>query len=308
MYIELVRRIVEEATESHARATELPTDDVLGEISTYIDATSREYRKDEPAIRYADPLCRLGYLYMHAAANATLFERVLNMSDALQGVIEEASQGTLNVFSMGGGPGTELLGLAKHYLSGKTAVYPRRITFTVIDSVLEWSDSWHRLADAVEEEFQLALNQDGIETPVISPTFVELDVFDSSSYQRISYQCQKVDIVVLNYLFSENKTTLDQAQEALSQLAQITPDECTFVVIDRLEYGTQFNKEVVNLFEVALGVHIESHKLGGVLDQDEQICEMGEMLTATLKRKPRTKFFTDPYRNPTVSWFVVKRK
>ena len=308
MYIELVRRVVEEAVEAYIRDTQQPLDEVLEQIAGHIEATSLEYRKDDPTIRYEDPLCRLGYLYMNAAVNATIFEKVLNNSDELKRVIDKARRGTLNVCSMGGGPGTELLGIAKYFLSSKDVTYPRKITFTVIDNILEWSDTWHHLADAVEEEFDSSLHQEGIETPVIAPTFIPLNVFDSSSYKRITYQCNKVDIVIFNYLFSENKTTLAEAHQALKRLAQITPDECTFVVIDRLEYNTQFNSEVLNLFESTFGVDIDTHKLGGVLDSDEQISEMGEMLTATLRRKPRVKFFTAQSYSPTVSWFVVMRK
>ena len=116
MYIELVRRVLEDAVTLHVVQTQRTVDEVLREISEHIDVTSREHKRDEPEIRYDDPLCRLGYLYTHAAANATLFEKVLGHSDELRGKIDGASQEALNVCSLGGGPGTELLGLAKYLL------------------------------------------------------------------------------------------------------------------------------------------------------------------------------------------------
>ena len=32
------------------------------------------------------------------------------------------------------------------------------------------------------------------------------------------------------------------------------------------------------------------------------------MLSSTLKRTPRVKFFTGKYKDPTVFWFVIKRR
>ena len=115
MYIELVRHVIDQAVDRHVSRSGKPLIQVLGEIKAHIQTTSREHRKDEPEIRYDDPLCRLAYLYMHAAANATLFERVIWGSDNLKFKISSASGGILNVCSMGGGPGTELLGLGKTY-------------------------------------------------------------------------------------------------------------------------------------------------------------------------------------------------
>ena len=308
MYIELIRRIIEEAVELHAANSEKPTDEVLETINGHMEATSREYQSDEPDIQYDDSLCRLGYLYMNATANATLFERVLIESDQLRQKIQDASQGVLNVCSMGGGPGTELLGIVKNFLQRPDMVPPRKIGFTVMDSIPEWADTWIQLADASEDELRSSLVYDGIEPPTIAPMFLPFDVLDPASYRNLAVQFKKIDIVVFNYLFSENKTKLEEAQQALEHLAQITRNDCAFVVIDRLENNPQFKNEVVRLFESAFGVEIDLQTLGGTLDRDEQTSEMGEMLTATLKRTPRVKFFTDQRRSPTVFWFVVKRE
>ena len=83
-----------------------------------MEHTSREYRSQNPQIDYRDPLCRLGYLYRHAAANATAFERGLNNSNLLAN-FSDAGKQDLNVCAVGGGPGTELLGLAKHLIDKK---------------------------------------------------------------------------------------------------------------------------------------------------------------------------------------------
>ena len=303
MYVQLVRRVIEEAVEDYAVAVKKPIEDVLAKVAEHIGNTAREHRRDEPQIEYNDPLCRLGYLYMHATANATLFEKVLVESGELRQTIRKATKGVLNVCSIGGGPGTELLGLSKYFVQ-RPGTAPHKIAFTVVDNVPEWADTWLQIAEAVEEEFQAA----GIEPLSIDKTFLPLDAFASSSYRNYAFQFKKADIVVCNYLFSENKDKLTTSQEAWSALHDIISKDCLFVTIDRRENNPQFQTEVKNLFESVFDAEITVQLQGTRLDNDEQTHEMGEMLTATLRRTPRVKFFTDQYRDPTVFWFVVKRQ
>src|SRR5579862_8425670 len=132
MYIDLVRRVLEQTVERYASESGMTVSEVLAKIREHIDATAKEHQKDEPDIQYADALCRLGYIYRHATANATVFEFVLRESGELRSVIRQAGGQKLNICAVGGGPGTELLGLAKFLLRMRGA-FPRRITFTVLD-------------------------------------------------------------------------------------------------------------------------------------------------------------------------------
>ena len=308
MYIEIIRRVLEEAICLYGESSQKCKNKILAEVNAHIKATSSEHRKPEPQIQYDDPLCRLGYLFMHAAANATLFERGIQKSDVLRHKISNASQGVLNICSMGGGPGTELLGLAKYLRNQPNLIPPRKISFTVVDNVSAWADTWIQLAEATEEELCSALNQNGREPPTVAHMFLPHDVLDSSSFRNHVVQFKKFNVVVFNYLFSENKTRLGQAREAISELAKVTGHECVFVVIDRLEQNVSFTNEVVSIFESAFEVEIQYHRLSGTLDPDEQTADLGAMLTTAINRNPRVKFFTHPHGPPTVFWFVVKRK
>ncbi len=305
MYIELVRDVVSGATEAYAAASGQTVPEVLAQIREHIDRTAHEHRRDEPDIDYEDPLCRLGYLYRHATANATLFEQVLIGSGELRQKIRGAGGGRLHVCSAGGGPGTELLGLAKYLLRRQFLVGPpRKISFTVLDNVPQWAETWQQLAEAVEDEFRASLVDEGWEPPTIAEKFLPMDVLDATSYEPYAYQFGKADIVVFNYLFSENKTRLDDARAAIECLAAKCPPGCVFVVIDRLEHNPAFSDGVCSLFKDVFRVEVAVHTFNGTLDYDEQTSAMGEMLMGVLGR-PRVKFFTDVYRDPTVFWFTV---
>lgn len=306
MYIELVRQVLEEAVETFAASAGQTVPEVLRKIRENIDHTAEEHRNDEPEIDYEDPLCRLGYLYRHAIANATLFEQVLQGSGELQQKIRDADQGVLRVCAVGGGPGTELLGIAKYLLRRSQAV-PRKIDFTVLDNVPHWAETWQQLADAVEAELRSSLSGGGPEPPTIAPSFLPFDVLDPASYRGYAFQFRKADVVVFNYLFSENKMRLEHARLAIEHLVQATPAGCVFIVIDRLERDRTFSDGVIDLFQSVLAIQIAIHTYDGTLDVDEQTDAMGEMLIDVLGH-PRVKFFTDFYRGPTVFWFAVERR
>lgn len=307
MYVELVRDIILQAIERHVKHSGLTRDQVLQQIREHILNTSDEYWNDVPMIAYDQPLCRLAYLYMNAPANATLFERVLSRSANVQTKLSSPDQDVLNICSLGGGPGTELLGLTKFYLQQLKLPPPRKIGFTVVDNIKQWSDTWSALGEAAEKEMASSLDPDLGEPPTIAAMFWPCDVFDHNEIDHMEYHLERADIVVFNYLFSENKTRLLDAKPALTKLKQLTAPGCCFVVIDRLEQNRQFRSDVVHLFEDVFGVSIQHATITGTLDSDEQVREMGDMLMNTLDMTPRITFRTKVTRQPTVFWFVVTR-
>ena len=259
-----------------------------------------------PNIDYGDPFCRIGYLYRHGAANANLFKNVLTQSESLLAKIHGSSSGTLNVCAAGGGPGTELLGLAK-FLLNEPDMMPRKVVFSVLDNISEWADTWDSLAEEVEDWLSSHPGDDETKPPIIVPAFITFEVLEPTSYQNYVSKFRKTDVVVFNYLFSENKCRLDQAHLALEQLVRFTPQECNFVVIDRKENNPKFHEDVIQLFESVLGEEITLHTYNGTIDGDERAVDMGQELLTSL-RSPRIKFFTNQTRDATVFWFVTKRK
>src|SRR6476660_2388009 len=69
-----------------------------------------------PNIAYEDPLCRWAYTYAHVPVNANLFERVIEQcASSREAFRAELHEEEISVLVFGGGPGTELLGLAKYF-------------------------------------------------------------------------------------------------------------------------------------------------------------------------------------------------
>jgi hypothetical protein len=308
MYIDLIRRVLEQAVDAYASANGKSVSEVLTAIRTHIDSTAKEHQAAEPDIKYEEPLCRLGYLYRHATANATLFEHVLRESGELRSVIRQSAEKRLSMCALGGGPGTELLGLAKYLLRSRGFQLPKKITFTLMDVVPQWAETWQQLAEAVEDELQSGLQgDDSAVCPAIANSFLPLDALKAESFNSFGFQFSGSQVIIFNYLFSENKTRLAEAKAAVASLYAKVPKGCVFVVIDRLENNRTFSDGVVSLFQELFAKQIAVHQFGRTLDGDEQTTDMGELFYKTLGN-PRVKFFTDMYRNPTVFWFTAVKE
>ena len=306
MYIELVRQAVETSVRDYAEDNHLTVVAVLKTIRQHLDNSFAEYYNNEPSIDYEDPLCRLAYLYRYAPAHANLFEHVLRNSTEISLRRFYANNWTLNICAVGGGPGTELLGIAK-YLVSRPQLMPRKIAFTVLDSVPHWAELWQHLADLIETQLCSSLEETQVHPPIIAPSFLPLDVFNADSCRSYAYQFRRAHVVVFNYLFSENKTRLDEARLAIERLAELTPPGCAFVVIDRREHNQEFQESVVAVFESVFGDDIEIDTYDRALDSDEETSDMGEELIEHLLN-PVTSFHTRVNREPTVFWLVAKRR
>lgn len=303
MYFEIVKQVVEQGIADYAAAYSIGRDEVLTKIRSHIDHTHEQHYELNPEISYDDPLCRLGYLYRHAGINATLFERVLIEDQVLQTTVSNAvAAGRLSVCSLGGGPGTELLGLTK-YLMQREKYALLRIDFTVLDNVNHWAESWRQLAKATEGS--LLAGQNSMNT-MIADHFLQIDALDPSSYDGYPSMFKDTDIVVCNYLFSENQTKLDDARQSIARLVDAAREGCMFVVIDRHENDTDFVSEVVSIFDSLTGT-VETNVFTGIMDSDEQKSELGDELLERL-RNPRVQFRPDYLGRPRVFWFATQKQ
>ena len=302
VYFDIIRETLNRSIEAYMLRNNQSRSEVLVEIKKQIDSTQVQHFKDDPEIDYRNPLCRLGYLYRHAGVNATFFERILIGDEKLQSAVTRAiGRGDLNICSLGGGPGTEMLGIGKYLLNRGTEV-PSKIVFTVLDNVHPWAETWKELANSVERKLHGEL---GTSKPIVASSFLPFDVLDATSYSDYTSMFKSVDILICNYLFSENKPNLDKAGQAVERLVHMTNPDCVFAVIDRLESRTSFKNDVVNLFQSAFKSTIEDDTLIGVMDGDEQKDVLGQDLLEVLG-SPRVDFQRRT-NGPTVFWFTVMR-
>lgn len=300
-YFETLKKVLNRAftdyQDPEGRAPSL----VDAEIVRHMYDTTKQHYQPAPDTNYADPLCRLGYLYTHAGANATLFERAITNSNILKKMLKDKNAGRLAICALGGGPGTELLGLTKYLLINAEGIAPTEIRFRVLDRVDQWSETWEHIADACTD----ALAQNGIFVTV-QPFSNKIDVMDPASYTKFAWAFRNVDLFVFNYLLSENQVQLSNFACTLTEMVSKASPNSTFVFIDRIEYdyNSTFKMETVkDIIKSAQLIVQEDFQIGHVMTDDKNV--WGEYLQRFYPRKPRYSFMTDGDRKPTAQVLVA---
>jgi hypothetical protein len=281
-YFQVVSGVLDQAIEQYCRSRGITATVANQHIAQHILKTSNQhYSGLDPDIDYDEPLCRLGYMFMHAGANAYLFETAIRRSLTLQRIIGTCSD-QLAVCAVGGGPGTEVMGLCKYLGDAGTA--PASVWFTVLDRVQEWVDTWMLLANATGGW----LNQRFGRRIPLAPQFHQMDVTDSASYDKLAFLFQTFDMFVFNYLLSENKVRLGGFVPALrTMVAQARPG-AAFVFIDRSEADPKFRDDVRATAQASGLRDIETFSIGGSMD-DHPEADLGDY-PAHFRRRPRRWF------------------
>lgn len=308
-----VKSILDRSIATYACAERVPESTLDRKVGERIVAISDAHYNPALTIDYSDFPSRLAYIYVHAAANATLFQRTVAASEGLRRAITAKAGDRLSVAALGGGPGTELLGLIK-YLRGQAL--PRRIDFRVLDQVHEWSDSWEQMAAAGESTLAQHCGVTG-EDVVISPMFNPIDVMDVSAYQPYATAFSSTDVLVLNYILSENQDRLDTFGSVLEVLVRRAKAGAYFVFIDRRQHSLDLDVRVVQ-WCAQLGLVIETNTpmpARNIDNEDKVDPDLGDYPRrfrspgASRDRWPRLRFFKDTPRGryPT-AFCVVARK
>jgi hypothetical protein len=141
MLFSAVKRILLRNIVAIARSRRLNADQVVQKVATHLESMTDEwYAGEAPSIAYDDPLCRWAYMYAHAPVQANLFHNVLVEAGRRSTPFgRKLIQEEVSMVVFGGGPGTELLGLAKYYLDleGHGTREQIEVRLDVIDRVPE---------------------------------------------------------------------------------------------------------------------------------------------------------------------------
>ena len=156
MYFEATKRILSVSLELIATSRKLTRPQALKKVADYLKSMSDQwYTGEAPQIAYDDPLCRWAYVFAHVPVHANLFEKVISICAGRRqefGQLLHAEEVSLLVF--GGGPGTELLGLAKYYLNSVKEGGQTDVEFQFVDRVAAWSENLVSIQDEINSIYK----------------------------------------------------------------------------------------------------------------------------------------------------------
>jgi hypothetical protein len=261
-------------------------------VKNHLRAMNKEWFGYDPAnIDYCDPPCRFAYLFAQTAANANLCEIAIRESpDVCRLTEERAAEGELKVCAFGGGPGTELLALSKHLWRKRPNGPHVQVTFTLLDRVNEWVESWQ----ALEAEIKAALKAKYGPFPKhpfsVSGYFVSNDMTKPNQYVNLPTLFAQ-DLFFLNYAVSEitggntnYHATHPQFQELITAAVGACRPGSKFIITDRDQ-----DSVIANSQRLLQDAGLQVSQIGKVcrrMDDDERP-EVLQAFSDDIERQPR---------------------
>jgi len=244
---------------------DLPNDDMkdaaikkrLGELS---NAYSRLNQDDGVAIDYSDPVSRFAYIYKYTIAHADYNMQIIRRHKELNSLFDDAE---LDVACIGGGPGSDFLGVLKYMLQ-----MDRKLSLTcyLFDRERSWGDSWSGVAKVLKPSFP------------IYPIFQQLDVTAKGTWTSYNEYLNS-KLFTLSYFMSEVHKFRDVAHPYFADtFARLKPGT-TVLFIDNRDQAGQF----VGWFDELANAHnlevLISRSENMSFSNDEEKTDLGEFFT-----------------------------
>lgn len=147
---------------------------------------------NRPPVNYQDAATRFAYVFKYVASHSDYVVQVMEAWRSQVGGQILAGSDTMRVTCVGGGPGSDLIGLLRYLDENKKAPI-KKVTAYLLDREQAWADTWTELDDSLQSGLVLHAN------------FQPLDVTNPASwmYQKKFLQA---DLFTMSYFVSEVKS------------------------------------------------------------------------------------------------------
>jgi hypothetical protein len=178
--------------------TEIPLRDEAEKdqaIQKELDSLGSKYAKlsSGEAVDYAKPVTRFAYIYRYVTSHANI---VYNIIASCPELTELMALDKVNMTCIGGGPGSDLLGVLKYLIKYQRNTFLR---CTLYDREETWAESWTDVDDKLETQLR------------ISTVFQRFDVCDETTWSHHSKYLNS-DIFTMIYFMSEVFKMKNQAE------------------------------------------------------------------------------------------------
>lgn len=268
MYFEATKRILSASLDAIARSRRLTRSQALKKATDYLAIMSEQwYAGDAPQIAYDDPLCRWAYVYAHVPVHANLFETVIRTCAA--GSVEfreklHAEDVSLLVF--GGGPGTELLGLAKYFLRKPNDDEQTEVEFQLVDRVAAWGENLTAMQHEINNIYANEFGSKREWPARFHASSFPFEFSDVESFGNLPALFNK-EIFIFSFVISEifDLSIISPIMEAMIAAA---PSGAYFLFIDRGDAETTGKiEQLISDFELD---DVGDAEIKGSMDVDEE--------------------------------------
>jgi hypothetical protein len=278
---ELLRRVLDDAY------SEIPADsgrerDAL--ISTELRRLSTTYKdlREYKGVDYSNPVTRFAYVYAYVTSHANIVYQLVQRSAALRRLLK---QERIQVTCIGGGPGSDLLGLIKYLESRDQQI---TVTCNIYDRETAWGETWAGLFEKVDSDEVKVLH-----------AFNSFDVTDADSYLKFRKYLSS-DLFTMIYFMSEVYGLKREANPYFAHLMDNAKAGALFLFVDNSRSGSTTGfSDWFDKLAAAHGLEIlegDSERIG--MPYEEEKRELGEYYQK----------FRDPKLTADVAWRVARKK
>lgn len=254
--------------------------EIKAEVKKHLAAMKQQYfTGNAPQNPYDDPVCRTAYFYRYVPANANLFEIALKRSPDLEKFIHDRfeEESELKVCAFGGGPGTELLGLAKYLVYELKKGPPVAISFTLLDHVEEWAETWHILEQEIKGFLRHNFGKPQNWPFTVNRSFLPFDITSLDRFGNVK-QLFGQDLYAMNYVVSEifDPEALKSLKKVLKAMVDSAPVGSKIVIADRNEPAV-----IAKAIQLLTGLGLELSEIETSkenMDSDEECSDLGDLL------------------------------
>lgn len=218
---QLIKMVLDEAYEEipwHATSRDAQ---IKAELHRLTNAYSKLKQSSRTNVDYSSPTARFAYIYKYTVAHADYIKQLIASSEPLRGLF---SRPEVAVSCLGGGPGSDLLGVLKYMLQWGAK---STLTTYLFDRERAWGDSWSEVARTLRADFQLY------------PVFQQMDVTDPNTWRGYN-KFLRADFFTLSYFLSEVWTLRGQAHEFFRHCFTNAKSGSFFLFIDNNDASGEF--------------------------------------------------------------------
>lgn len=200
-------------------------------INAQIKTLSKTYAKlseEAPKTNYADDITRFAYIYEYVTSHANVVYQLIRDSADLRSLFNKSQ---VNVTCIGGGPGSDFLGILKYVLKNKKTP---SLKVSLFDKEPAWSELWSDVDD------KLGLS--------ISNRFMLFDVTKPESYKPYE-KFLSADLFTMIYFMSEISKLREQSEPFFKHLFENAKPGALLLYVDNR------NQEFYKWFDSLISGH-----------------------------------------------------
>jgi hypothetical protein len=271
-------RLEEQGTKKYGSKLD---DEIIKQLDYLKDSYAALKNPSRTPIKYRDPAVRFAYVYKYVGAHADYLVQALERFEAAKGPIFTTKE--VRVSCLGGGPGSDIVGVLKHLADHPPAKPVEKFTCYLLDKELAWADVWNELGASLIPNVHTEIQ--------VEP----LDVTNPESWEYL-VNFRRADLFTLIYFVSEIWSLKSKVARFWRDLFEDAKPGALFLFLDNL------NAEFTDYFDEKC----EAAGLGRLLSVDDpHMTPHGDEQASELKKY--IKRFGPAAHNPKVQAKVSYR-